>query len=203
VGRRAVAVRYRVELPEPVALVLDQAIAEPDQLAHCLDDRIGQRRRLGLVDRAEPSDAQGVHRVRLRATAILRGEVVRAVRIHERDLHLAHEPHEQVLPVMPRRLEGDPRHFVPLQQLHERLVAFVVGRERPTLHDHFAVVTDDGDPVLLLADVDSCVLHPRDTARALVARSRAPISLTGTSPQTYSRRPTPDDHAVRPAPAVE
>ena len=70
-----------MQLPQAIAEVLDQAIAEAHELAQFLGGRVRHAGRRRPLLRAEAGEAQRVDRVGFGAHEILAGQAVRAQRI--------------------------------------------------------------------------------------------------------------------------
>lgn len=183
-----------MELAPAVAKVLDQAIAEPDELPQLLGRAVGQTGGGWALLGREAGDPQGVDGVGLCAPQVLAGEPARAEGVEQGDGEvLGHQGDEQVLPVMAGRLHGDQRAGGRPEQTQELLVPCGILGEGCRLEEHGVCLVDPGHDMPLGGHIDPHEAHSRPFRRGWSGASEPVLMLT----LVHARTPAAPQDTVR------
>jgi hypothetical protein len=145
---REAEIDHPVQLPGPVTEVLQEARAQPNELAQIARGHGGENGDRWPLLLPEASQANGIDRVGLRAHQVVLGKPPGTQRIDKGDREpLRGQRREQVLPVVPGRLHHDLGVGRRSQERQQLLVSLGVLAEGGGLLQDAAAVVEDGHHV--------------------------------------------------------
>ena len=184
-----------VELANPVVEVLTQPVSMADKFAQALGRRIVQLRGRGTLLEGQPGKPRGIDRVGLGPLEARVLEAPSRERIEQGNvMPSGGQDREEVLPVMPRRLQDDQNRRRPQRFGKPRVPCLILG-ERDRATDRLACAVETGQHMPLGRDVDAC---KHDASLATIGRgaSEPTPMLTLVQARTQAGKAWPQ-HAVR------